>query len=182
MECNGARGRFLTGAGQVLAAFFLLHSSIVAEAAVSSREISRHQTYRDSLFRNLKAAATQYTFDYLVIYLPAGTLPGVDARVPVSHIRFKTTVFFAFNQYSLDPSAEGAILDLAKTIVADKSARSVLVVGHTDAIGTDQYNAALSLNRAVAVAGKLREAGVAYSLSSGGSLSDAWVSFVVGRT
>jgi outer membrane protein OmpA-like peptidoglycan-associated protein len=156
-----AKGRFSTSVRQhVLAAFFVLQGSVVVEAAVNAQEITRHQAYRDSLFKNLKATTTQYTFDYLVIYLPAGTLPGVNVPVPVSHIRFKTTVFFAFSQYSLEPSAEAAIADLAKTILIDKSARSVLVAGHTDAIGTDQYNATLSLNRAVAVASKLREAGV----------------------
>ena len=164
MGRSWAKGWFLASLQQVFAAFFLLQGLVVAQAAVNAQEITRHQAYRDSLFKNLKAATTQYTFDYLVIYLPAGTLPGVDARVPVSHIRFKTTVFFAFSQYLLEPSAESAILDLAKTILNDKSARSVLVVGHTDAIGTDQYNSTLSLNRAVAVASKLREAGVSDKL------------------
>ena len=154
------KGRFPTGVQHILAAFFMLHGVVVTQAAVNAQEVTRHQAYRDLLFKNLKTATTQYTFDYLVIYLPAGTLPGVDVRVPVSHIRFKSTVFFAFNQYSLEPTAEAAILDLAKTILNDKPARSVLVVGHTDAIGADQYNSTLSLNRAVAVAGKLREAGI----------------------
>jgi outer membrane protein OmpA-like peptidoglycan-associated protein len=160
MGRNWAKGRFSAGMRHVLAAFFLLQGPIIAEAAVNAQEINRHQAFRDSLFKNLKAATTQYSFDYVVIYLPTGTLSGIDVRVPVSHIRFKSTVFFAFNQFSLEPSAEDAILDLAKTILSDKSARSVLVVGHTDAVGTDQYNSTLSLNRAVAVASKLREAGV----------------------
>jgi outer membrane protein OmpA-like peptidoglycan-associated protein len=150
---------FLAGAG-LFAAFFLLEGSAASIAAVNAQETNRHQAIRDTLFKNLRAATTQYTFDYIVIYLPPGTLPNVDFRVPVSHIRFKSTVFFAFDKYLLEPSAEGATLDLAKTILNDKSAKSILVVGHTDAIGPDQYNSALSLNRAVAVASKLREAGV----------------------
>lgn len=153
-----------SGKTQILAALFLLHGSFAAQAAVNAQEIGRHQALRDSLFRNLKTATTQYTFEYLVIYLPPGTLPGIDVRVPVSHIRFKSTVFFAFDRYSLEPSADAAILDLARTILNDKSARSVLVVGHTDAIGTDQYNSTLSLNRAIAVATKLREASVSDKL------------------
>jgi outer membrane protein OmpA-like peptidoglycan-associated protein len=144
----------------VLAAVFMLHDTDVSRGAVVAQEINKHQAYRDSLFKNLKASTTEYTFEYLVIYLPPGTLPGVDVRIPVSHIRFKSTVFFAFDRYALEQSADGAILDLAKTVLNDKSAKSVLVVGHTDAIGTDQYNSALSLNRAIAVASRLRELGV----------------------
>jgi outer membrane protein OmpA-like peptidoglycan-associated protein len=157
----GRKSRFGAGAYFLaLAAFAAPHSLVVAQAAVNSQEINRHQAYRDTLFKNLKTAATEYSFDYLVIYLPPGSLQGVDVAVPVSHIRFKSTVFFAFDRYTLEPSADAAILDLAKTILSDKAARSVLVVGHTDAIGPDQYNSTLSLNRAIAVASKLREATV----------------------
>jgi outer membrane protein OmpA-like peptidoglycan-associated protein len=148
------------GRRQLLAGIVLLYGPAIAQAAINAQEINRHQIARDSLFKNLKSVTTEYTFDYVVIYLPSGSLPGTDARIPVSHIRFKSTVFFAFDKYLLEPSAENAILDMAKTILNDKSARSVLVVGHTDAVGPDQYNSALSLNRAVAVASKLREAGV----------------------
>jgi hypothetical protein len=103
MGRNCARGRSLAKM-QVFAAFFLLHGVPVALAGVDALEISKHQAVRDSLFKNLKTATTQYTFDYLVIYLAPGTLPGVDVRVPVSHIRFRSTVFFAFDRYSLEPS------------------------------------------------------------------------------
>lgn len=130
------------------------------EAAFNANDIARNQTIRDTLFRNLKSATTEYTFDYVVINLPPGSIPGMNFRIPVSHVRFKSTVFFAFDKFSLEPTADVAILDLAKTVRADKSAKSILVVGHTDAIGTDAYNATLSLNRAVAVASRLREIGV----------------------
>jgi outer membrane protein OmpA-like peptidoglycan-associated protein len=144
----------------MLTASSLLNGSLAAQAAFNNQDIAKHQAYRDAIFRNLKSAAAQYSFDYVVIYLPQGTLPGIEGRVPVSHIRFKSTIFFAFNQYALEATADNAILDLAKTVLDDKFARSVLVVGHTDAIGTDQYNSSLSLSRAVAVAGRLRELGV----------------------
>jgi outer membrane protein OmpA-like peptidoglycan-associated protein len=144
----------------VLAALSALASLVAARATPTAQEINRHQAFRDTLFRNLKASAAQYTFDYVVIYLPSGTLPDVAAPIPVSHIRFKSTVFFAFDQYRLSPSSEGPILELSKTISSDRFARSVLVVGHTDAIGTDQYNSTLSLNRAIAVASRLHELGI----------------------
>lgn len=53
-----------------------------------------------------------------------------------------------------------AVLELAKAISKDKTYRSILVVGHTDSIGTDEYNYNLSKNRAAAVAIALRAAGI----------------------
>jgi outer membrane protein OmpA-like peptidoglycan-associated protein len=141
-----------------------LQSHDVAEAAVNAAYVAKNQAIRDSLFKNLRSATTEYTFDYLVIKLPAGTIPGINFPVPVSHIRFKSTVFFSFDKYSLEPNAEAPIRDLANTVGLDKSAQSILVVGHTDAIGSDTYNASLSMNRAVAVASKLRELGVSDKL------------------
>src|SRR5262249_43048458 len=106
-------------------------SSISGEALVRD-----HQT-RDSLFRNLKARTSQYSFEYVVITLPSGTIPGFNMPIPVSHIRYSSTVFFAFDKYSLEPGADTVIDDFAKTILADKAIRSLVVVGHTDSIGAD---------------------------------------------
>jgi hypothetical protein len=69
-------------------------------------------------------------------------------------------LFFDFDQYSLQPNAERVLADLANTVLKDKGMRSLLIVGHTDSVGNDDYNSTLSLNRAVTVAKKLREAGV----------------------
>jgi outer membrane protein OmpA-like peptidoglycan-associated protein len=129
-------------------------------AAVNTRDLMQNQRARDQAFRTLKAATTEYSFEYVVIQVPPGALPGIDVPVPVSHIRFKSTIFFAFNKSEIEAGAEKAILDLAKTVIADRSARSLLIVGHTDSIGSDQYNSALSLSRAVAVAAKLKDNGL----------------------
>jgi outer membrane protein OmpA-like peptidoglycan-associated protein len=141
--------------------FVLMIVPKAANAAVVASELNQNQATRDALFKTLKAAAaTQYKFDYMVIYLPPGSLPGVNVRVPVSHIRFSSTVFFAFDKAILEAKAESAVSEFANTVLQDKSFRSILVVGHTDSVGPDAYNATLSLNRAVAVASRLREAGV----------------------
>ncbi len=133
---------------------------MLAYADVSAATLQKDQIIRDALFKDLKASATKYTFDYVVITLPPGTIPGINVPVPVSHIRYSDTVFFAFDRYSLEPPAEAAVLDFAKTLMKDKSYRSIIVVGHTDAIGTDEYNNNLSKNRAAAVAIALRTAGI----------------------
>ena len=84
----------------------------------------------------------------------------MDLPVPVSHVRFNSTVFFAFDKYSLEPQAEKTLSQFALAVLKDKFLRSVLVVGHTDSTGPDDYNTKLSLNRAATVAKKLRAAGL----------------------
>lgn len=60
-------------------------------------------------------------------------------------------VLFAFDSYELTPEAQ-AILDENVMILQDNPDATLEVGGHTDWIGTDEYNMGLSLNRAQAVA------------------------------
>jgi outer membrane protein OmpA-like peptidoglycan-associated protein len=122
--------------------------------------LKQHQAVRDALFKTLKPSGTTYTFKYVVINLPAGTVPGKNFSIPVSHIRYDSTVFFAFDQFALQPTAEPVVRDLAQVIQQDVALRSLLIVGHTDAVGTDDYNVLLSKKRAFTVAMALQAAGV----------------------
>jgi len=135
-------------------------ATVLGYAENDPASLASHQRLRDELFKDLKANTTKYTFDYVVIDLPAGTVPGINVSVPVSHVRYSDTVFFAFDRYSLEPSAQAAVTDFANTMMKDKSYKSVIVVGHTDAIGTEEYNYTLSKNRAAAVAVALRTDGI----------------------
>lgn len=139
------------------AAFFFLQSGCPAKAVPTALELMQSRIARDELFNRLKA---KYTFEYVVIMVPAGTIPGINVPVPVSHVRYNSTVFFAFNKSVLEGNAESAIQDFANTVIKDNAFRSILVVGHTDAKGSDAYNIDLSMNRATAVAGRLSSAGV----------------------
>lgn len=159
MRSAGYRRSFHACIAGVLAGA-LVCAATSSYAAVNSRDLSQNQRARDQAFRTLKASTADYTFEYVVIQIPPGSLPGIDVPVPVSHIRFKSTIFFAFNKADIEAVAERAISDLAKTVIGDKTARSLLIVGHTDSIGSDEYNRALSLSRAVAVAAKLKENGL----------------------
>jgi outer membrane protein OmpA-like peptidoglycan-associated protein len=141
-------------------ACLLVSVAASSDAAVNVRDLTQNQHIRDQAFRTLRATTTEYTFEYVVIMVPPGSLPGINVPVPVSHVRFKSTIFFAFDKWDIAATAQKAILDLANTVIADKSARSLLIVGHTDSIGPDEYNRTLSLSRAVAVAAKLKENGV----------------------
>ena len=142
---------------------------LLAPASVNAQKADRiaapgllkqHQAIRDELFKTLKASATNYTFKYVVINLPVGVVPGKDFSIPVSHIRYDSTVFFGFDQFTLQPTAEPIVRDLAQIIQQDVALRSLLIVGHTDAIGPDDYNVLLSKKRAFTVAMALQAAGV----------------------
>jgi outer membrane protein OmpA-like peptidoglycan-associated protein len=129
-------------------------------AHVTAEALDKSQAIRDDLFKELKAQNTHYNFDYVVINLPPGKLAGLNISVPVTHIRYSSTIFFAFDRYSLQPGAEAVISDFAKTLLKDNSYKSVVIVGHTDGIGTVEYNETLSKNRAVTVAAALRASGI----------------------
>ena len=136
----------------------VFRSEIIAAANDEKLEVS--QKFRDTLFQNLKSSQAEYSFDYLVIYLPPGSIPGINSRIPVSHIRFSSTVFFGFDRFQLEEGAERPLGDLARSLTKDSSFKSLLVVGHTDSTGPDNYNSWLALNRAVTVASRLRALGI----------------------
>ncbi len=66
---------------------------------------------------------------------------------------------FAVNSEHLSPYAQQVFAETARTLVANPSLR-VQVFGHTDSTGTNEYNQALSVRRAMAVAQFLQAYGV----------------------
>jgi outer membrane protein OmpA-like peptidoglycan-associated protein len=129
-------------------------------SSINEQRLQSDQQARDQLFKNLQATATAYSFEYMVINLPPGSVPGLNISIPVSHIRYRETVLIAFDSFVLERSAESIVADFANTLTKDAAIRSVLVVGRTDAIGTDEYNQGLSKKRAVAVPLALRKLGI----------------------
>ncbi len=71
-------------------------------------------------------------------------------------------VNFDFNKATIRPDAAG-ILREAATILKENAKLQVSVEGHTDAIGSDEYNLKLSLRRATAVKQFLVKEGIAES-------------------
>ncbi len=124
----------------------------VALASTTAAALKKSQLLRDALFKDLQANAKRYTFKYVVVELPAGTLPGINYSIPVTFIRYESTALFAFDRFTLETAAEIIVSDFARTILKDRSYRSIVIVGHTDSVGTDEYNHGLSKNRAVTVA------------------------------
>jgi len=71
-----------------------------------------------------------------------------------------TSVYFPLGSYSFDREAEAAIKTHAEKLVANPLL-SVALVGHTDDLGSKEYNDALCIKRAGAVKQALLDLGVA---------------------
>lgn len=71
----------------------------------------------------------------------------------------KLVVFFEFDKADLDAAAR-AKLGEAVAAVKERSTVKILVSGHADRAGTDDYNAKLSRLRAIAIAEALARAGI----------------------
>lgn len=77
-------------------------------------------------------------------------------------INFTSKVLFGFDKYSLTDKSKATIKDLAK--VLNKYPDTDLIIqGHTDSQGSDEYNQTLSENRAGSVADYLKTQGVSSS-------------------
>jgi outer membrane protein OmpA-like peptidoglycan-associated protein len=71
----------------------------------------------------------------------------------------KSGVYFATNKYNITPNSQLAIDKLVK-IFTEYPETNILVEGHTDNVGTDAANLALSQRRASAVGNALKSAGL----------------------
>lgn len=74
-------------------------------------------------------------------------------------VTFNSGILFGFDSDKLTPQAEANVSDLAKTLNKYQDTE-LLIEGHTDNKGTDQYNMKLSERRAKAVEKKLKDLGV----------------------
>lgn len=81
-------------------------------------------------------------------------------------------VLFAFDKAVLKPEGEAALTELAAKLKSTPGNEVVNVVGHTDPIGTFEYNLGLSKRRADAVSSFLRGQGVNVDVSKGMSFKE----------
>ncbi len=72
----------------------------------------------------------------------------------------KAGVYFATNKYDINPNSKLALDKLIK-IFNEYPETNLLIEGHTDDVGKDDYNYGLSQRRAEAVANYLRNTGIA---------------------
>ncbi|EYC52919.1 hypothetical protein AZ34_12955 [Hylemonella gracilis str. Niagara R] len=86
--------------------------------------------------------------------------PEVLLTSPVGAKQVQTvTVFFDFDKSELKP-ASIATLDALAAKAQGKTVEATIVVGHTDSIGTPEYNQKLSVRRAEAVKAHLTSKGI----------------------
>ncbi len=92
---------------------------------------------------------------------PAPTPAPAPAPKPVqaAPIAKNYLVFFDFNKSSITPEARRIIEQAAKTAKGTHST-AIHLTGHTDAVGSDKYNMALSIRRANAVKAELVKLGI----------------------
>lgn len=108
-------------------------------------------------------------------WTPATAAPGCDGALvaaqpqprpqpqpqPVTgKITYAADAFFDFDKSVLKPAGKATLDDLAAKIQAI-NVETIISTGHTDSIGTDAYNQALSLRRANAVKAYLVSKGIA---------------------
>ena len=107
-------------------------------------------------------------------WTPATAAPGCDGALvaqpqprpqpqpqPVTgKITYAADAFFDFDKSVLKPAGKATLDDLAAKIQGI-NVETIISTGHTDSIGTDAYNQALSLRRANAVKAYLVSKGIA---------------------
>ena len=69
-------------------------------------------------------------------------------------------VLFEFNRADLTPGSQTKIRDIAKVLSNEGREKPVAVEGHTDSVGSEEYNQRLSKRRAESVANALLDGGV----------------------
>jgi len=97
-----------------------------------------------------------------VVALPpeAATPPVVVAPVPTAEkVSYSADAFFDFDKAVLKPAGKSALDELTAKL-GDMNLEVIIAVGHTDSVGTDEYNQKLSIRRAESVKAYLETKGV----------------------
>jgi outer membrane protein OmpA-like peptidoglycan-associated protein len=124
-------------------------------ATVQSQTIDLEASDRIARFRRLAEMMGTSPPQVDELLAPAGTVPGVSTAVPVVRLIFEERVFFDFNQAVLRADAAPAIEIVAANMKRDVPDAALTILGHTDGIGSDAYNVALSQRRASTVLGHM---------------------------
>jgi OOP family OmpA-OmpF porin len=92
---------------------------------------------------------------------PATPAPApAPAPVPTSEkVSYSADAFFDFDKAVLKPAGKASLDDLVSKL-KDINLEVIIAVGHTDSVGTDEYNQKLSVRRAEAVKAYLQTKGV----------------------
>lgn len=94
------------------------------------------------------------------VILPPGSVDFMTGPVPVVRVVFDERAFFAFDSAVPLPASSRIFDVIAQNMKHDVPDAMLTVLGHTDAVGTDDYNIDLSRRRAQAVMQELVNRGV----------------------
>ncbi|MBS0420502.1 MAG: DUF4398 and OmpA-like domain-containing protein [Proteobacteria bacterium] len=146
-----------------------------AAEAHSRQEVARGQDERNKIIleaRNRDAANAQAAAESAKNQAAAAQAQLANAQQELSELKAKQTdrgmvvtlgdVLFDTGQATLKPGAMASINRLA-TYLSQNPNTKVLIEGHTDSVGSDDYNIGLSERRARAVATELESRGIADS-------------------
>lgn len=91
---------------------------------------------------------------------PAAPAPApVPAAPTTEKVSFAADAFFDFDKAVLKPEGKSKLDDLAQK-VKDLTLEVIIAVGHTDSVGSDEYNQKLSVRRSEAVKAYLVDKGI----------------------
>ena len=127
--------------------------AVVVHPLGGGKAVLVDKPYIEANLRNSKSVQTSPIDKNSVDQRFGKTLSALPAQ-PASFL-----VYFVEGTDELKPDAKRAIENVAAE-VAKRPAPEIAVVGHTDFVGTDQYNDALSLQRAVRVKDLLIQRGI----------------------
>ena len=103
---------------------------------------------------------------------PAAPTPMVQPQYRTETVSLNSNFLFGFDKDNLRPEAIETLNQLAARL-GDSNVQSARVEGHTDFMGSEQYNQALSERRATRVANYLVERGVPASKISATGLGES---------
>ncbi len=90
---------------------------------------------------------------------PAPAPAPVPAAPTTEKVSFAADAFFDFDKAVLKPEGKSKLDDLAQK-VKDLTLEVIIAVGHTDSVGSDEYNQKLSVRRSEAVKAYLVDKGI----------------------
>ncbi|MFP4154208.1 MAG: OmpA family protein [Halothiobacillaceae bacterium] len=130
---------------------------------------SKKQVVRDGVKRCLLNGHIKLTADNateecnpeLIKRVEAPTPPPAPAPKPeIKTVTLSADTYFDFDKYNLKPAGKAALDELVKEMGDLSEIAKITVVGHTDSIGTAEYNQGLSERRANTVRDYMIEKGV----------------------
>lgn len=95
-----------------------------------------------------------------VLQIEPGNVSGVNYPIPVIKIRYAERTFFDSNKADIRPESEQILDVMAEQMNGDLPDTSLVILGHTDSVGTDEDNTKLSIQRASVVMRELAKRGV----------------------